>query len=217
MRALQGTAFVMESFFSLAVSASHLLPVTALIRVGLCGSPTVVNRKRGGGESHWDHCIVITTRLKEAFVTRLDVFAKVSRRRGKRQVVGVAKDGTEQEMHRNLKSLDYKISNNYMRSSKWTPTSPSSSPSLSPFPGIPLLYHPQIRGLCGRSMDYDLWITHQRSQWWIQYGEFYIVQAYRSGIGGSCVALASDTGGGPGSRRRLMMDPNKRQWTMTVD
>ena len=35
--------------------------------------------------------------------------------------------------------------------------------------------------------------------------------------GGSCVVLASDNGGGPGPRRRLMMDPNKRQWTMTVD
>ncbi|CAB1425700.1 unnamed protein product [Pleuronectes platessa] len=96
-------------------------------------------------------------------------------------------------------------------------TSPSSSPSLSAFPGIPLLYRPQIQGLCCRTMDYDLWIAHQRSQWWIQYGGFYILRADRSGNGGSCVALASDNGGGPGPSRRLMVDPNKRQWTMTVD
>ncbi|CAB1451099.1 unnamed protein product [Pleuronectes platessa] len=79
-------------------------------------------------------------------------------------------------------------------------------------PGPP--YHIEIRG---RTMDYDLRITHQRSQWWIQYGGFYIVRADRSGNGGSCVPLASDGGGGPRPRRRLMMDPNKRQWTMNVD
>ncbi|CAB1448936.1 unnamed protein product [Pleuronectes platessa] len=76
---------------------------------------------------------------------------------------------------------------------------------------------PAIRARCGRTMDYDLWIVHQRSQWWIQYGGFYIVWAQHSGNGGSCVALSSDTGGGPGPRQRLMMDPNQRQWTMTVD
>ncbi|CAB1453156.1 unnamed protein product [Pleuronectes platessa] len=37
-----------------------------------------------------------------------------------------------------------------------------------------------------------------------------------SGDGGSCVALASDNGGGPRQRWQLM-DPNQRQWTMTVD
>ncbi|CAB1455549.1 unnamed protein product [Pleuronectes platessa] len=30
-------------------------------------------------------------------------------------------------------------------------------------------------------MDYDLWIAHQRSQWWIQYGGVYIVWADNSG------------------------------------
>ncbi|CAB1459452.1 unnamed protein product [Pleuronectes platessa] len=39
----------------------------------------------------------------------------------------------------------------------------------------------------------------------------------RSGNGGSFVALVSDNGGGPRPRRQLMMDPNWRQWTMTVD
>ncbi|CAB1431311.1 unnamed protein product [Pleuronectes platessa] len=76
---------------------------------------------------------------------------------------------------------------------------------------------PAIRARCGRTMDYDLWIAHQRSQWWIQYGGFYIVRADRSGNDGSCVGLSSYNGGGPCPRRRLMMDPNKRQWTMTVD
>ncbi|CAB1444162.1 unnamed protein product [Pleuronectes platessa] len=76
-------------------------------------------------------------------------------------------------------------------------------------------YHIEIRARCGRTMDYDLWIAHQRSQWWIQYGGFYIVRADRSGNGGSCVTLASYNGGGPRPRRRLMIDPNKRQWTMT--
>ncbi|CAB1454288.1 unnamed protein product [Pleuronectes platessa] len=75
----------------------------------------------------------------------------------------------------------------------------------------------KIQGLCCRTMDYDLWIVHQRSQWWIQFGRFYIVRADRSGNKGSCVALASDNGGGPGPMRRLMMDPNKQQWTMTLD
>ncbi|CAB1422360.1 unnamed protein product [Pleuronectes platessa] len=60
-----------------------------------------------------------------------------------------------------------------------------------------------------------LWITHQRSQWLIQYGGLYIVRADCSGNGGSCwhhiMVVDHDRG------RRMMMDPNKRQWTMTVD
>ncbi|CAB1423568.1 unnamed protein product, partial [Pleuronectes platessa] len=46
-----------------------------------------------------------------------------------------------------------------------------------------------IRARCGRTMDYNLWIVHQRSQWWIQYGGFYIMLAHRSGNDGSFVAL----------------------------
>ncbi|CAB1423967.1 unnamed protein product [Pleuronectes platessa] len=57
-------------------------------------------------------------------------------------------------------------------------------------------------------MDCGLWIAHRGSRWWIQYGGFYIVWADPSGNGGSFVALASDTGDGPGPRQRLMMDPN---------
>ncbi|CAB1415703.1 unnamed protein product [Pleuronectes platessa] len=68
----------------------------------------------------------------------------------------------------------------------------------------------EIRARCGRTMDYDLWIAHQRSQWWIQYGGFYIVRAESTGNGGFCVALASYNGGGQGPRQRLIMDPNKR-------
>ena len=67
---------------------------------------------------------------------------------------------------------------------------------------LPLLhpYHIEVSHIssvhvCGRTMDYDFWIVHQRSQWWIQYGKFYIVRADRGGNGGSCVALASDGGG----------------------
>ncbi|CAB1450537.1 unnamed protein product [Pleuronectes platessa] len=44
-----------------------------------------------------------------------------------------------------------------------------------------------------------------------------VTLADRSGNGGSCVALASYNGGGPGPRWWMMMDPNWRQWTMTVD
>ncbi|CAB1455930.1 unnamed protein product [Pleuronectes platessa] len=47
----------------------------------------------------------------------------------------------------------------------------------------------EIRTRCGRTMDYDFWIVHQRSQWWIQYGGFYIVLAHRSVNDGSFVAL----------------------------
>ncbi|CAB1457399.1 unnamed protein product [Pleuronectes platessa] len=38
----------------------------------------------------------------------------------------------------------------------------------------------EIRARCGRTMDYDVWTEHHRSQWWIQYGGFYIVRAHRS-------------------------------------
>ena len=38
-----------------------------------------------------------------------------------------------------------------------------------------------------------------------------------SGNGGSFIVLASHNGGGPGPRWQLVMDPNWRQWTMTVD
>ncbi|CAB1435076.1 unnamed protein product [Pleuronectes platessa] len=78
-----------------------------------------------------------------------------------------------------------------------------------------------IQGLCGRTiMDCDCGSRIRGrggGSSLIQFGGFYIVRADRSGDGGSCVALASDNGGGPGPRWQLVMDPNWQQWTMTVD
>ncbi|CAB1433781.1 unnamed protein product [Pleuronectes platessa] len=80
------------------------------------------------------------------------------------------------------------------------PSPPSASPGLSAHlntggrgrMGRGGANGPEIQARCGRTMDYDLWIVHQRSQWWVQYGGFYIVLAHRSVNDGSFVALESD-------------------------
>ena len=98
------------------------------------------------------------------------------------------------------------------------PVSPSSSQSWSHerneylintcywldfFPGVPLPYRPQIQGHgCDHILDYD--------------GGSRIRD--RDNNGGSCIVLASDSGGGPRSRWQLMMDPygGTGQWLWTI-
>lgn len=63
--------------FYLPLICSGLLSV----RLDPCGAlwlPDCGQQEMRRGESHWEHCSLLTTRLNEAFVRRLDVFSKKS-------------------------------------------------------------------------------------------------------------------------------------------